>query len=463
MVGEVERKEADGPKAKIFISYSRKDLAFADRLEAALKTRGFEPLIDRAEIYASEDWWQRIQALIGHADTVVFVLSPDAVASEVALKEVACAASLNKRFAPIVCRRVADDAVPKPLRDLNFIFFNEPAQFDVSADRLAEALQTDIAWIRLHTDYGVAARNWSANGRPGGLLLRSPSLEQAERWIGSRPHGAPEPAAETQVFITESRRGATRRRNILTGSLAAGLIVALALSGLAYWQRGVAVQQQHLAEEQRAAADAARARAEQETRRADRNFGAAKDTVDGLIFNIAQGLRNVAGMRVDTTRKILGTVQKTVDQLLQAAPDDRGLLRSRAVMLGNFAETYLAVGDLRDAAAAANQSLDIARKLLALDPGNPQAQRDVVLELNKVGDVELRSGNLAGALGSYQESLDIARRLATRDPGNAQVQHDIAVGLSRIGDAKLWGGDLAGALAAYQEGDYTGLDIVNQS
>ena len=86
------------PKARIFISYSRKDMAFADRLEAALKARGFEPLIDRTEIYAFEDWWKRIEALIGRADTMVFVLSPDAVASEVALKEVAHAASLNKRF-----------------------------------------------------------------------------------------------------------------------------------------------------------------------------------------------------------------------------------------------------------------------------------------------------------------------------------------------------------------------------
>ena len=48
-------------KAKIFVSYSRKDMAFADRLEAALKARGFEPLIDRTEIYAFEDWWKRIR------------------------------------------------------------------------------------------------------------------------------------------------------------------------------------------------------------------------------------------------------------------------------------------------------------------------------------------------------------------------------------------------------------------
>jgi hypothetical protein len=109
-------------KTKVFISYSRKDMAFADKLEAALKARGFEVLIDRQEIYAFEDWWRRIEALIGGADTVAFVLSPDAVKSDVALKEVAHAASLNKRFAPIVCRRVEDGTVPEALRRLNFIF-----------------------------------------------------------------------------------------------------------------------------------------------------------------------------------------------------------------------------------------------------------------------------------------------------------------------------------------------------
>ena len=93
---EVARNEA--PKPKVFISYSRKDMAFADRLEAALQARGFEPLIDRTEIYAFEEWWKRIEALIARADTVVFVLSPDSVASDVALQEVAFAASLNKRL-----------------------------------------------------------------------------------------------------------------------------------------------------------------------------------------------------------------------------------------------------------------------------------------------------------------------------------------------------------------------------
>ncbi len=54
--------------------------------------------------------------------------------------------------------------------------------------------------------------------------------------------------------------------------------------------------------------------------RAEKNFAAAKDTVDSLIFNIAQGLRNVEGMRVESIDKILGQVRSTVDKLAETDP-----------------------------------------------------------------------------------------------------------------------------------------------
>jgi len=223
-------------KVRIFISYSRKDMTFADRLEAALKKRGYDPLIDRDEIYAFEDWWKRIETLIGRADTVVFVLSPDAVTSTVALKEVSYAASLNKRFAPIVYRQVDDNAVPEPLRRLNFVFFDDIAIFDASADRLAEALQTDIGWIRRHTEFGDTARQWVQAGRPNGMLLRSPVLEQAEAWITLRPQGAPLPSDDAQTFIAESRKAEVREKRqnrILQAAIYTSLIGIIA--GLIGW------------------------------------------------------------------------------------------------------------------------------------------------------------------------------------------------------------------------------------
>jgi hypothetical protein len=223
-------------KTRVFISYSRKDMAFADKLEAALRARGFEVLIDREEIYAFEDWWTRIEALIGGADTVVFVISPEAVKSDVAVKEVAYAASLNKRFAPTVCRRVENSAVPEALRRLNFIFFDDSSQFEASADKLAEALQTDIVWIRDHTKFGEAARGWTAAGRPNGLLLRTPTLEMAEYWIASRPRGAPEPTDDIRKFVAASRQSARseqRLRRTVLGSIFT--LMTVVILGLVGW------------------------------------------------------------------------------------------------------------------------------------------------------------------------------------------------------------------------------------
>ena len=99
------------------------------------------------------------------------------------------------------------------------------------------------------------------------------------------------------------------------------------------------------------------------------------------------------------------------------------------------------VGDVRrktektDAALAAyTESLEIARELARMDPGNAQAQRDVSVGLNKVGDMELDAKDREAARTAYTESLDIARKLAARDPGNAQAQTDLVVSLTRVAD-----------------------------
>lgn len=223
-------------RTRVFISYSRKDLVFADKIEVALKAHGFEVLIDREEIYAFEDWWRRVEALIGGADTVVFVLSPDAVRSEVALKEVKYAASMNKRFAPIVWRKVEDGTVPDALRRLNFIFFDDPEQFEGSTDRLAKALRTDIAWVRRHTEFGETAHRWVEAGRPSGMLLRPPVLDQAEAWLAFRPDGAPAPTVETRTFIAQGReaiRNTQKLRRFAVASMFM-LLVGIIL-GLVAW------------------------------------------------------------------------------------------------------------------------------------------------------------------------------------------------------------------------------------
>jgi formylglycine-generating enzyme required for sulfatase activity len=227
------------PKARVFISYSRKDMGFADTLDAALKARGFEPLIDRTEIYAFEEWWRRIQSLIVKADTVIFVLSPDAISSDTCQREVAFAASLKKRFAPIVCRPVDISKVPAELSRLNFISFEDQTHFERNADQLEDALSTNIEWIRKHTEFGGLARRWEEAGKPRGLLLRSPALEEAEAWVARQPRRAPAPSQATPLFILESRKGENlaRVRARRTRIALIALVLLLIGAGVGWWKQ----------------------------------------------------------------------------------------------------------------------------------------------------------------------------------------------------------------------------------
>src|SRR6516164_8706908 len=90
----------DRGKLRVFISYSRDDLDFADQLTAALDFSGFECFIDREGISGGEDWKRSLGGLISEADTVVFVLTSNSARSPICDWEVEEATRLNKRILP---------------------------------------------------------------------------------------------------------------------------------------------------------------------------------------------------------------------------------------------------------------------------------------------------------------------------------------------------------------------------
>lgn len=227
----------------MFISYSRVDQAFVARLEAGLQARGVRAFIDRIDIEKSEDWWARIQQLIRVADSIVFVLSPAAIASDVALKEVDFAASLNKRFLPVVAADIDGHEVPQALARLNYVYFiahsraGASGDFDEAADQLVRALQTDIGWIREHTRLGEAAARWARDGQGKHLLLRGPALAVAEAWLAAQPHAAPVPTPLQRDFISAGRQATTRRLRVGVATAAAVALLAIGLAALAWVQK----------------------------------------------------------------------------------------------------------------------------------------------------------------------------------------------------------------------------------
>src|SRR5262249_30557310 len=160
-----------GPKAKVFISYSRKDEEFAEWLREGLEARGAEVFRDVDDTLPGEEWWRRLQSLIAAADTIVFVLSPRSVASKVCQDEVACADGLKKRIFPAVIEDVDWTSVPAGLASRHSVFFKDEGQRPAALDQLFAALLTDIGWIREHTRLLERAIAWQHKARSRYELL----------------------------------------------------------------------------------------------------------------------------------------------------------------------------------------------------------------------------------------------------------------------------------------------------
>ena len=226
---------ADIQRLKVFISYSRRDAAFADRLVEALRIRGFEVLIDRRDLPALEDWERELLVLIRQADTIIFIVSPHSLTSKVVSWEVEQVRLHAKRLAPIVIADVGGLSVPHEIARINHLYFTNEPEFEERADELARALNSDVAWLKEHTRVGEIARRWNERGNPFDLLLRGQELEEAQAWAARRPREAPVVTEAQQRLIEQSRKAEQaraaqeRRRNrlITAGSLAAVVVVTL--------------------------------------------------------------------------------------------------------------------------------------------------------------------------------------------------------------------------------------------
>jgi WD40 repeat protein len=233
----------------VFISYSRKDQAFVQRLHQALQDRGREAWIDWKDIPPTAEWLLEVYGGIEAADTFLFILSPDAVDSKVCGKEVTYAVSHNKRLIPVVCKDVDPDTVPPALAVLNWIFIRPQDDFDAGVERLVQALDRDLEWAKAHTRLLTRALEWERKGRNPSYLLRGNDLQEAETWLAEAgKHGEPQPTPLQSEYLLASRREAARSQRRALTAVTCGLVVALILAVLAGWQMNVARRQTRRAE-----------------------------------------------------------------------------------------------------------------------------------------------------------------------------------------------------------------------
>ncbi|MGE0503143.1 MAG: TIR domain-containing protein [Rhizobiaceae bacterium] len=251
---------ANADALKVFISYSRVDMAAADRMVADLERNGFAVTIDRRDLPYGEEWQKELAAFIAASDTVVWLVSPASVKSKWVNWELGEVGRLSKRLLPVKVADTDPATLPEALGRIHLLPAEGVYESSLHEADLVRALNTDRAWLKKATSLSDDAREWMAANRDGAHLLRGRALAEAEAWSVRTPRDVPAPASEILELILASRRGQDRRRRMtVVGSIAAAIIaIGLAVTAFLFQQR--AEEQTEIAEEKTREAELGAAR-----------------------------------------------------------------------------------------------------------------------------------------------------------------------------------------------------------
>jgi WD40 repeat protein len=233
----------------VFVSYARKDTAAVGELRLALERRGRAVWLDQEDLPFSAEWWTEIQSAITDANAFVFVISPDAIASDVCRQEIDCATVAGKHIVPILLRDVAVEIVPEAIASRNWIVWSRYASEASAVDALVETLDADLEWAQAHTRLLRKATEWAASGRDTSFFLRGRDLSAAEARLTAVTDAtrSPQVTPLQSEYVLASRHASTRRLRAVLASVAVAFALAVVLAVVAITQRNRAVSNEHLA------------------------------------------------------------------------------------------------------------------------------------------------------------------------------------------------------------------------
>ena len=242
--------------SSVFISYSRRNIEMAQKLNDSLDNSGIDAWVDWEGIPLSSDWMDEITRAIEGADAFLFVITPDSLASEVCTQELELGLQYNKKLIPILYKEPEKGStMHEALAATNWVYMREQDDYDATLPGLIESIHTDLGWVRQHTRLLQRAKEWESKGHGNSFLLQGDDLNEAESWMVDAADKEEREVIPLQgEYIQSSRQLATKRqRNLLIG-VSFALVVSIALGFFAMIQRGIAVDQTELAKENEAIA-----------------------------------------------------------------------------------------------------------------------------------------------------------------------------------------------------------------
>jgi len=230
----------------VFISYSRREKVFTQKLFDALIASGRDVWADWDDIPAASDWDAEIKEGIEKTETVLFVLTPEWLKSNECRKELDHALKMGKRLLPILHIMVDPKEVPAELAKINWVYMRDTDDFEVGFKTLQSAMETDLGWVKTHTRIQVRALEWDKKNRENSFALRGQDLTEGEQFLSVGAGKSPEPTPLQGEYILASRKDANRRQRMLLAGVSVALLVSVALGIVALFQRQIAVTNQQI-------------------------------------------------------------------------------------------------------------------------------------------------------------------------------------------------------------------------
>jgi len=232
----------------IFISYSRRDVDFAQKIVTALAANNLDTWIDWKSIPKGEDWEQEIYRGIEEADAFLFLISPDSVVSPMCNKEIDHAVKNGKRILPIVIRDADRKIIHPEISKRNWIFCRDGQDdFTKAIEETRKTIHTDYEWLKYHTELQVKALKWEQK-KDASRLLRGKELREAEKQLAEiSSQEDPQPTKLQREYILVSRRNEEQQRRQTTIGLSLGLVIMAVLAAFAWGQRTDAMKRARIA------------------------------------------------------------------------------------------------------------------------------------------------------------------------------------------------------------------------
>ncbi|HYB98947.1 MAG TPA: toll/interleukin-1 receptor domain-containing protein [Candidatus Limnocylindrales bacterium] len=124
----------------VFISYSREDRAFVDRLSQDLRSGGVTTWQDTKEIAAGENWRLAIEGGLRRASALLYVASARSVNSHWMSKELEAVFGRGARIIPVVLDDEGEQGLPHFLRDFQWVDFRQG--YEAALPQLLTALRS---------------------------------------------------------------------------------------------------------------------------------------------------------------------------------------------------------------------------------------------------------------------------------------------------------------------------------